>query len=142
MELPAFHLALGVADISACLPFYRDLLACELGRRSEHWQDLSLWGHQLVLHQVVQEAGPSGPKSSNHVDGDRVPVPHFGLVLDWTSWEILGDRISASKTPFLIAPRVRFQGLVGEQGTFFLVDPAGHVLEFKAFREPGQLFAT
>lgn len=142
MSLPAFHLAIPVVDLEACLVFYRDLLGCQEGRRSADWADLSLRGHQLVLHRVPAGQPAARSPASNPVDGDRVPVPHFGLVLPWQEWERLGDRIRAAGHPFRIEPRVRFAGQVGEQGTFFLLDPSANALEFKALRDPEQLFAS
>jgi extradiol dioxygenase family protein len=139
MDLMPFHLAIPVSDLPLCVTFYRDLLGYELGRSSEHWADLNMHGHQLVLHYVEK---PAGESPTNPVDGDQVPVPHFGLVLPWSSWEQLAARIRSSDCAFLLAPRVRFPGLKGEQGTFFLRDPSGNALEFKAFRDLGQLFAT
>ena len=141
MSLPAFHLAIPVVDLEACLAFYRDLLGCAQGRRSADWADLSLRGHQLVLHRVAKSGRTESP-AHNPVDGDRVPVPHFGLVLPWEEWELLGARIRESGHPFRLEPRVRFEGQVGEQGTFFLLDPSSNALEFKALRNPEQLFAS
>lgn len=78
---------------------------------------------------------------SNPVDGHDVPVPHFGVVLGWEQWEALAERLKARGTRFVIEPYVRFQGQVGEQATMFLLDPCGNALEFKAFKDIGQLFA-
>ena len=111
-------------------------MGCDEGRSSATWIDFNFFGHQLVVHQA-----PHAAIIRNAVDGDAVPVPHFGLVLDWTDWEALGARISASGTAFELPPHVRFAGKPGEQGTFFLFDPAGNALEFKAMRNPANLFA-
>ncbi len=134
--MPAFHLAIPVDDLAAARGFYGGVLGCPEGRSSESWIDFDLMGHQLVVHRA--------PRSSIHhnpVDGDQVPVPHFGLVLDWPDWQALGDRIAAAGIGFELPPHVRFAGQPGEQGTFFLFDPAGNALEFKAMRRPENLFA-
>lgn len=131
-----FHLAIPVDDLAAARQFYGAVLGCPEGRSSETWIDFDFYGHQLVVHRA--------PKSAIHhnpVDGDSVPVPHFGLVLDWASWEALGARIRQAGLAFEMEPHVRFAGKPGEQGTFFLYDPAGNALEFKAMRNPASLFA-
>ena len=133
---PRFHLAIPVDDLAAARQFYGALLGCPEGRSSAHWVDFDFEGHQLVVHLA-----PRAIQAHNPVDGDDVPVPHFGLVLDWDAWEALAARLTAAGTAFVIAPRIRFAGKVGEQATMFLYDPAGNALEFKAFRDIGQLFA-
>jgi extradiol dioxygenase family protein len=134
----AFHLAIPVDDLGAARDFYGRIMGCTEGRSSESWIDFNFFGHQLVVHQVGEKAAVI----RNAVDGDAVPVPHFGLVLDWPAWEALGARIAASGTAFELPPHIRFAGKPGEQGTFFLFDPAGNALEFKAMRHPGNLFAA
>ncbi|HEX9794938.1 MAG TPA: VOC family protein [Planctomycetota bacterium] len=136
--LPPFHLAIPVGDLAAARAFYGALLGCPEGRSNEHWVDFDLRGHQLVAHLVPADAS----EAANPVDGDAVPVPHFGLVLAWSDWEELAERLRAADTRFVIEPRVRFRGKAGEQATMFLRDPSGNALEFKAFRDPSKLFAT
>jgi len=140
-ERPVFHLAFPVHDLTAARHFYGEVLGCAEGRSSESWVDFDLHGHQIVAHRVTPGVPAQGDAGSNPVDGDEVPVPHFGLVLAWSEWEALADRIRAAGSSFVIEPRVRFRGEVGEQGTFFLRDPSGNALEFKAFRDPAALFA-
>ena len=77
----------------------------------------------------------------NEVDGHDVPVPHFGVVLEWNSWHALAERLRGAGTRFEIEPGIRFAGQVGEQATMFLYDPSGNALEFKAFKDPSRLFA-
>jgi extradiol dioxygenase family protein len=132
-----FHLAVPVTDLAAARAFYGGVLGCAEGRSSERWIDFDFAGHQLVVHRV--DAMPA--LHHNPVDGDDVPVPHFGLVLDWDAWEALAAKLAAAGKNFVIAPHIRFQGEVGEQATMFLYDPAGNALEFKAFKDIGQLFA-
>jgi hypothetical protein len=59
-----------------------------------------------------------------------------------TAWRSLADRLEKAGCEFLIAPRIRFEGEVGEQATLFLTDPSGNALEFKSFADPARLFAT
>ena len=134
----AFHLAFRVEDLEATRAFYGDLLGCPVGRTSDRWIDFDFFGHQITAHRI--DSGQA-PPPTNEVDGDAVPVPHFGAVLEWGAWEALVARLRAADHDFVLGPRVRFQGEVGEQGTFFLRDPAGNALEFKAFRDPARLFA-
>ena len=138
MLTPPFLLAIPVHDLAAARDFYGALLGCPEGRSAAHWIDFDLYSHQLSVHLTPS----SQPTAHNPVDGDAVPVPHFGVVLDWESWEALAARLEAQSVPFIIAPKVRFVGQVGEQATMFLADPSGNALEFKSFRDPSQLFAT
>jgi extradiol dioxygenase family protein len=136
--LPPFHLAFGVHDLAAARGFYGELLGCPEGRSSERWVDFDFFGHQLVAH-LVADARAADP--TNPVDGDQVPVPHFGAVLPWDDWHRLAERLRAAGVRFRVEPRVRFRGQVGEQATLFLLDPSGNALELKAFRDPARLFA-
>jgi extradiol dioxygenase family protein len=139
MSLQPFHLAFPVHDLAAARAFYGGLLGCPEGRSSDQWIDFDLRGHQIVAHldPAARRAGLNNP-----VDGHDVPVPHFGVVLEWNDWHALSSRLKAADIGFVIAPHIRFQGQVGEQATMFFLDPSGNALEFKAFRDPGQLFAT
>ena len=139
MPAPLFHLAIPVDDLEAGRAFYGELLGCPQGREDTgHWIDLDFRGHQLVLHK----GEGAGVRLRNAVDGDAVPVPHFGLVLDWGEWHALAERLRKAGTEFVIEPHIRFAGKPGEQATMFFHDPAGNALEFKAFRDIGQLFAV
>ena len=137
--LSPFHLAIPVSYLQTSLRFYEGLLGCERGRESADWVDLNFYGHQLVLHQVTTSEGRS---ASNPVDGEEVPVPHFGVVLPWPDFESLAEQLGSQGAAFVIPPTSRFEGRVGEQRTFFLRDPSGNCLEFKAFRDPSRLFSA
>ena len=136
-SLQPFHLAIPVDDLEAARRFYGEQLGCPEGRSSERWVDFDLWGHQLVVHLAERVQA----EVKNPVDGEGVPVPHFGVVLAWDDWQCLAERLRKAETKFVIEPTVRFGGQVGEQATMFFRDPAGNALEFKSFRDPGQLFA-
>jgi extradiol dioxygenase family protein len=140
-EITPFHLAFPVHDLEAARDFYVSGLGCGTGRESDHWIDFDLHGHQIVAHY---KAGmETGIEITNAVDGDDVPVPHFGVVLRMEDWETMSQRLLArDDTRWVIRPRVRFKGEPGEQATFFLLDPSGNALEFKAFRNMASLFAT
>lgn len=138
MGLPPFHLAFAVDDLVAARRFYGELLGCAEGRSAKEWVDFDLHGHQIVAH-LAPNAVARG--ANNQVDGEDVPVPHFGLVLAMEDWKRLAARLQAAGTEFVIAPTIRFEGLPGEQATMFLRDPAGNALEFKAMANPANLFA-
>lgn len=140
MSLSPFHLAIPVDDLAAARRFYGEVFGLAEGRSSSHWVDFDFYGHQLVIHQHPQTAAQA-QVHTNLVDGDAVPVPHFGVVLAWEQWEALAARLKSSGVRFAIEPHVRFRGQVGEQATMFLFDPCGNALEFKAFKDLGQLFA-
>ena len=78
---------------------------------------------------------------TNPVDGDHVPSRHFGIVLDMPDWQRLADSLQAAPIEFLVSPRIRFAGEIGEQATMFFLDPSGNALEFKSFTDPDRLFA-
>ena len=139
MSLRPFHLAFPVHDLSAARTFYRDVLGCAEGRSSDHWIDFDLYGHQIVAH-LDPDLTPR--PIHNAVDGHAVPVPHFGIILNMVQWEALAQRLHAAGTKFGIEPHIRFQGQVGEQATMFFTDPSGNALEFKAFADDAQIFAT
>ena len=138
MSLSPFHLAIPVTDLDKASAFYGQLLGCERGRESDSWIDWNFFGHQLVTHCVADMPTLPAP---NEVDSKAVPVPHFGVVLEWTDWQHLADRLTQSGIAFVIEPYVRFKGQTGEQATMFLLDPDGNALEFKAFKDLTQLFA-
>ncbi len=136
---PPFHLAIPVDDLAAANAFYGGLLECPKGRQSAQWIDFNFFGHQLVVHLAADACGET---RTNPVDAHDVPVRHFGVVLSPASWRALADRLRRADVQFLIEPDIRFKGEPGEQGTFFLLDPAGNALEFKCFERPESLFAT
>jgi extradiol dioxygenase family protein len=133
-----FHLAFPVHDLDAAREFYGDVLECEEGRSSESWIDFNLYGHQIVTHLAPNIAGT---KSTNHVDADNVPVPHFGIVLPMDDWKELSEKLTTKGVEFIIEPKIRFAGEVGEQATMFFLDPSGNALEFKGFNDFSQVFA-
>lgn len=140
MNLQPFHLAIKVRDVGEARNFYGGLLGCPEGRSAETWVDFDFFGHQLVCH-LAPDAGVG--VHHNPVDGDHVPVPHFGVVLEMADWEALAQRLRDAGTEFVIEPHVRFRGQPGEQATLFFHDPSGNALEFKSFADiAGQLFAT
>ena len=138
MEMPPFHLAFPVHDIAAAREFYGGLLECPEGRSAETWIDFDLYGHQIVTHL---QPGMAPAAHQNPVDGHDVPIPHFGVVLEWDAWEALAEKLRQAEIQFVIEPYIRFAGQTGEQGTMFFLDPSGNALEFKAFRDMSQLFA-
>lgn len=138
-DMPPFHLAFPIRDLEETRRFYVDLVGCTVGREAEKWIDFDFHGHQISAHVKPEEC--EGART-NDVDGDNVPVRHFGAVLPWKQWERLAETFRQAGVEFLIGPRVRFEGEPGEQGTFFVLDPSGNGLEFKSFKNPEQLFAT
>jgi extradiol dioxygenase family protein len=138
MSLPPFHHAFVVDDLAAARRFYGELLGCPEGRSAEHWIDFNFHGHQIVAH-LAPDAVLA--RAINPVDGEQVPVPHFGLVLPIDEWKRLAKRLEDAGVDFVIPPTIRFAGEPGEQATMFLLDPAGNALEFKAMADPAGLFA-
>jgi extradiol dioxygenase family protein len=139
---PRFHLAFPVDDLAAARRFYGEVLGCPEGRSADHWVDFDLFGHQIVAHLVADRAAGHPGRSTNPVDGDDVPVPHFGLLLAPADWRALADRLTDADVEFVIEPHTRFAGEAGEQSTMFVLDPAGNALEFKAFADDSMIFAS
>ncbi|MGM0932189.1 MAG: VOC family protein [Bacteroidota bacterium] len=140
MKIPPFHLAIPVSDLQKARKFYRDVLGCGEGRSSGHWVDFNFFGHQLVIHYKPQSETEKA--HSNPVDGKDVPVPHFGVVLEWDVFQEFSKLMESRGIEFIIEPYIRFKGEVGEQATMFFKDPSGNALEFKAFKNQDQLFAS
>ena len=137
-ELPPFHLAFPVASLSEARGFYGGLLGCAEGRSSDGWVDFDFYGHQIVAHLAPEELRAA---VAHDVDGDAVPVRHFGVVLSMADWQALAEKLREAGTRFVVDPHVRFRGEPGEQATMFLLDPSGNALEFKAFADRSRLFA-
>ena len=139
MASAPFHLAFPVFDLEATKDFFIDVLGCRTGRTSDRWIDFDFFGHQVVAHLVANETidAPTNP-----VDGKQVPASHFGVILEWSDWHQLADKLKATNIEFLIEPNIRFEGEVGEQATMFFTEPSGNALEFKSFKDMSQIFAT
>ena len=138
-KLTPFHLAIPVDNIPVCRKFYHEVLGCEEGRSSDHWVDFNLFGHQLVIHYKEKS---NKEIHTNPVDGKNVPVPHFGVVLEWDTFHKFSETLTKKGVEFIIEPYIRFEGQPGEQATMFFMDPAGNALEFKSFKDFNQIFAT
>ena len=132
-----FHLAFPVKDLNTTKDFYKKIFNCKVGRESENWVDFNLYGHQIVAHLAPQECSDV---NLNKVDKDQIPVRHFGVILEWHEWEELSKKLDLHKINFLVNPKVRFKNKPGEQGTFFIKDPSGNVLEFKTFKSDADVF--
>jgi len=138
MDRPRFHLAFPVTSLTKARAFYGDLLGCPEGRSADDWVDFDFHGHQIVAHLAPAEVGAV---STSAVDGEAVPVRHFGLILQLDDWNALAARLKAAGTRFIIEPQTRFVGEPGEQATMFVADPSGNALEFKAFADAAMIFA-
>lgn len=133
-----FHLAFPVRDLEAAREFYGEVLGCTEGRSAERWVDFDLFGHQITAHLAE---GSTGFEATNLVDADQVPVPHFGIILPMEEWKSLADKLTEKGVEFIIEPKIRFAGEVGEQATMFFLDPSGNALEFKGFSDFSSVFA-
>ena len=136
--LQPFHLAFPVASLESARQFYGTLLGCPEGRSADDWVDFDFYGHQIVAHLSPSEAGH---RNTSEVDGENVPVRHFGVVLSMNQWQSLATKLRAANTKFVIEPQIRFKGQPGEQATMFFLDPCGNALEFKSFADMSQVFA-
>jgi len=138
--LDPFHLAIPVTDLNAARDFYINLLGCVEGRSDSRWVDFNFHGHQLVCHLDTSHRVSS---IENLVDGHRLPVPHFGVVVDMPTWRQIADELKYAAVEFIIEPYIRFAGKAGEQATLFIRDPSGNAIEIKGFVDiDQQLFST
>ena len=136
-NLLPFHLAIPVNNLEKSRNFYKNILGCEEGRSSDHWVDFNLFGHQLVIHYKEKK---SGVTKTNPVDGKDVPIPHFGVILEWNQFHSFSNELIKKNINFIIEPYIRFEGLPGEQATMFFKDPCGNALEFKSFKDFNKIF--
>ena len=138
MNQPPFHLAFPVKNLNETREFFETLLGCTVGRTSDKWIDFNFFGHQVTAHLKPEEIVSD---QYNQVDGEKVPVRHFGTILEWAEWEKLAEKLKSEKVEFIISPTIRFKGQIGEQATMFINDPSGNALEFKSFKDPSQIFS-
>ena len=131
-----FHLAIPVSDLDTANDFYINVLGCSKGRSSTKWMDFNFYGHQLVCHEVKELIN----KNSNDVDGNNIPVPHFGIILAWDQFHKLSADLQLKNINLIIEPTIRFKGKVGEQAIMFLHDPSGNAIEFKSFKNEEDIF--
>ena len=136
-NLLPFHLAIPVDNLDKSRKFYKNILGCEEGRSSDHWVDFNLFGHQLVIHYKEKKIEDT---NTNPVDGKDVPIPHFGVILEWNQFKDFSNKLIEKKVEFIIEPYIRFEGLPGEQATMFFKDPCGNALEFKSFKDFNKIF--
>jgi len=136
-NLLPFHLAIPVNNLEKSRKFYKNILGCEEGRSSDHWVDFNLFGHQLVIHYKEKKLEDV---NTNPVDGKDVPIPHFGVILEWNQFKDFSSKLIEKKVEFIIEPYIRFEGLPGEQATMFFKDPCGNALEFKSFKDFNKIF--
>ena len=137
MVAPIFHLAFPVSDLEKAREFYTNILGCTLGRESDKWIDFNFFGHQIVAHLSPKDCTTL---KTNLVDGDHISSRHFGVVLQWAEWEKLSMKIKNLDVKFVIEPKIRFKNKKGEQGTFFISDPSGNLIEFKTFKIDNMIF--
>ena len=138
-QLRPFHLAIPVNNLSIAKKWYGKVMGCTTGRITSKWIDFNFFGHQLVAHFVPANDART---VTSRVDGEMVPSRHFGVILTPGAWKKLVTRLQGNNIEFIIQPQTRFSGKPGEQSTFFIEDPFGNALEFKAFKDDDEMFAV
>ncbi len=134
-----FHFAFFVRDLASTRRFYGEILGCREGRGTDTWVDFDFFGNQISAHTT---GSVTPTQKTGQVEGMLVPMPHFGALLGWGKFEALAGRIRAAGMPFILEPRLRYAGQLGEQVTMFLLDPSENALEFKSFRHPEHVFTA
>ena len=132
-----FHYSFLVRDLEDTRRFYVGVLGCREGRSAATWIDFDMFGHQLSCHFGT----PAPTQLVGRVDDVIVPMPHFGAIVTMAEYEALVARVTAAGVAFVVTPRIRYAGDVGEQGTCFFLDPSGNAIEIKAFTRPDEIFA-
>jgi len=130
-----FHLAIPIVNIEETMSFYLNTLKASLGRSASNWADFNLFGNQIT----VQE-NSSFTKLIPIISKEGIPVNHFGIVLNLSDWNKLKDKLKNKGINFLLEPKVVFEGEVGEQHSFFILDPNGYAIEFKGFKDLNNVF--
>ena len=138
LNLRPFHLAFPVKNLEDTKKWYCDVLGCTLGRESDDWVDFNFYGHQVVAHL----SSNFNVNQTNEVDGEQVPIRHFGVILTTNDWDRLRDKLESKEIEFIIQPNVRFENSSGEQKTMFISDPSGNALEFKCFQNDDMIFES
>lgn len=133
-----FHYAFKVKDIESTRRFYHDILNCKVGRETTNWIDFDFFGHQLSAH-VSKEILPLD--YCGVVDGVKVPIPHFGCILNETQFEKLKVSLQSNQITFLVKPQIRYAGEKGEQQTMFVLDFSNNPLEFKCYTHQEEIFS-
>ncbi len=134
-----FHYAFKVKDLASTRKFYIELLGCEEGRSSDTWVDFDFFGNQLSAH-ISNDRAPLD--YCGLVDGIKVPIPHFGCLIDAKSFTQIQERLETAGIEFLVKPQTRYQGEVGEQRTMFVLDLSGNPLEFKSYSNDEDTFSA
>lgn len=133
-----FHLALPCKDIGETRAFYQDVVQAGLGRQAEHWLDVDLFGHQLTFTQ----SGNFNFDFKNYRLEDYIlPSFHFGIIVSTEQWHELYDRLNAMDLE-ITTEATFMQDKTGEHLSFFVQDPNGYMVEFKSFKNPGDIFST
>lgn len=134
-----FHCAFKVKDIESTRKFYVEILGCTEGRSTDTWIDFNFFGNQLSAH--ISDEFPE-LDYCGHVDGLKVPIPHYGCVLSVEDFKIVQKQLEDAKIEFLIKPYLRYEGKTGAQYTMFVFDFSGNPLEIKAFINEEEMFSS
>lgn len=128
-----FHLAIPARDLDGAFDFYVRKLGCKLARRYDDRITLDFFGDQLVCHRTT---------NPNDIPAEPREYPrHFGVTFrERRDFENLLQLARARELPFFREPFARFEGLVEEHLTFFLVDPSNNLLEFKWYRDERMMY--
>ena len=134
---PQFHLSLPCRHLEATRRFFTEIIGATVGRQSNWWCDINLFGHQITY----TKCGAFRFDYPNYsFEKTILPSFHFGVVLKNSAWKELHDRLE--KEEFLHTPATEFlTGRVGAHRSFFVKDPNGFLIEFKCFDQDNEVFA-
>ncbi|MDB4402843.1 VOC family protein [Algibacter sp.] len=131
-----FHLSLPCTNAEETKTFYIETVGAVLGRHSNNWVDINLFGHQITFTQAAK----FNFNSPNYVfEGKILPTFHFGIILNVEEWGRMYSKLNELNLE-LVTQATFLKNKSGEHLSFFVKDPNGYMLEFKSFKQPQEVF--
>ncbi|TYB79131.1 VOC family protein [Bizionia myxarmorum] len=132
----SFHMSLPCVSVSSTQDFYVNKLGAKLGRHTQTWLDINLFGHQLTF---IKAAKFEFSKPSYVFESKVLPTFHFGVIVDSIVWKKIYANLQDSGMK-LVTESTFLEGKIGQHKSFFVEDPNGYMLEFKSFKKPTETF--
>jgi|TARA_R110000787_G_scaffold22588_2_gene65437 extradiol dioxygenase family protein len=137
MKAP-FHLALPCKNLEQTKLFYKDVLGAQIGRTRNNWIDVNLFENQITF----TEAGSFNFEFKNYRLGEKIlPSFHFGIIIDVDLWGKLYSKLFEMDLE-VTTEATFFENKAGEHLSFFIKDPNGYMIEFKSFKNYGEIFSV
>ncbi|CAM1344286.1 VOC family protein [Tenacibaculum amylolyticum] len=131
-----FHISLPSKNLEETIRYYKEDLGLEIGRTTEDWADVNLFGNQITF---VTTMSYEFQYPFYSLENNEIPTFHFGVVLEQEEWEDMYDRINRWSIDTIIKTTF-FEDKNGEQNSFFVQDPNNYFIEFKTFKRENEIF--